>query len=64
MWIVEPFDVVEHSRPGFRPSLIFLSVQLLRFHAAIEALHDGIVVTLAAPAQTALDTQVGKQSLE
>ena len=53
-WIVEHLDVIEHILPGFGAGLVDAPAYALALEQVKEALGDGIVVTVPAPAHRVL----------
>ena len=62
--VVEPFDVIIDISSCFVARPISASADSVVFHSREEALHNGIIVTLAGTAHAALDAVLNKQLLE
>jgi len=63
-WIVEPLDVVKHIGSRLIACAVPRSVRSFHLQRREEALHRGIVPTLALPAHAAGNALIGKQPLE
>jgi hypothetical protein len=59
--VVETFNVFEHIRSGFFTISVTYSVDTFTFEYAKKALNNRIIITVASPTHTALDTLVVEQ---